>query len=105
MGEMKTILDNKMRHVKDDVEETLEIERRKLNIAIHGVPDRPVDAEKNTDSVEEILSEGLHMDFDRHIENMMRIGKLTEGRPRPLKILLKSIDSKRKYYLEQEFEG
>jgi len=56
MGEMKTILDNNVKHVKEDVEETLEIERRKLNIIIHGVPEK---VEKDTDSVEKILSEGL----------------------------------------------
>jgi len=93
MGEMKTMLDNNVKHVKEDVEETLEIERRKLNIVIYGVPD--IDAEKDTDSVEEILTEGLHMDFKRHVEKMMRIGRLTEGRPRPLRILLKTIDSKK----------
>jgi len=94
MGEMKTVLDNNVKHVKEDVEETLEIERRKLNIVIHRVPD--IDAEKDTDSVEEILTEGLHMDFERHIETLMRIGRLTEGKPRPLRILLKSIDRKKK---------
>jgi len=73
MGEMKTVLDNNVKHVKEDVEETLEIERRKLNIVIHGVQD--IDVEKDTDSVEEILSEDLHMDFDRHIE------KKDENRP------------------------
>lgn len=93
LGEMKTKLDHNVKHVKDDVEETLEIERRKLNIVIHGVPD--IDAEKDLESVEEIMGEGLHMDFDRHIDKMMRIGRLTEGRPRPLRILLKSIDSKK----------
>jgi len=93
VGEMKTILDNNVKHVKEDVEETLEIERRKLNIVIHGVQD--IDAEKDTDSVEEILTEGLHTDFERHIEKMMRIGRLTEGRPMPLRILWKSIDSKK----------
>ena len=53
------------------------------------------DAEKDIDSVGEIIEKGLHMDFGRHIDKMMRIGRLTEGRPRPLKILLKSIDSKK----------
>jgi len=52
-----------------------------LNIVIHGVPD--IDAEKDTESVEEIFTEGLHMDYERHIEKMMRIGRLMEGRPRP----------------------
>ena len=59
MGEIKIKLDNNVKHVKDDVEETLEIERRKLNIIIHGVPD--IDANKDIDSVMEIIGEGLHM--------------------------------------------
>ena len=45
--------------------------------------------------MEEIIGEGLHMYFDRHVDKMMRIGRLTYGRPRPLRILLKSIDSKK----------
>ena len=83
MGDMKIKLDN---DVKDDVEETLEIERKKLNIIINGMPD--IDANKAIDSVEEIIGEGLHMDLDRYVDKMMRIGRLTYGRPRPLRILL-----------------
>jgi hypothetical protein len=93
MGDMRTQLENNVKHVKDDVEEKLEIERRKLNIVIHGVPE--CDAEKDIESVEEIIGEGLHMTFDRHIDSMMRMGRVTEGRPRPLRIVLKSFDSKK----------
>ena len=71
------------------------LEKRKLNIVIHGVPE--TDAEHDIESVAEIIiGEGLHMDFKRQEGKMMRIGRLTEGgRPRPLRVSLKTIDGKK----------
>ena len=63
--------------VKEDVEEALEIERRKLNLVFHGVPE--TDAEQDIEQVAEILGTGPHMDFDRHVSSMYRIGKLDES--------------------------
>ena len=57
------------------------LKKRKLNIVIHGVIE--TDAEQDIDYVAEIIGEGLHMDFERHVVKTMRIGRLTEGgRPR-----------------------
>ncbi len=56
------------------MEESLEIERRKLNLIIHGVMDE--DAEKDVEAVTEILGEGLKMDFGRHVDKMQRIGRM-----------------------------
>src|SRR5664279_3695907 len=67
-------------NVREAVEEKLEIERRKRNLVIHGVPE--TDAEQDIDTFAEIIGEGLHMDFDRHIETLMRIGRLVEGKKR-----------------------
>ena len=71
----------------------MEIERRKNNIVIHGLPDS--DAEKDIEEVIELLNVGLHMDFDRHVEKVVRIGRLTDGKLRPLRAILKSVDSKK----------
>jgi hypothetical protein len=75
---------------KENVEETLEIERRKKNLVIHGVPE--TDAEQDTDAISEILGEGLHTDLERHVSSVMRIGKLDVNRPRPIRLVIKSMD-------------
>jgi len=94
---LKTELDSKVKKtvigVKEDVEETLEIERRKMNLVIHGVPE--VDAEHDIGAISEILGTGLHMNFDRHVASVMRIGKLYENRPRPIRPVIKSMDGKK----------
>jgi hypothetical protein len=58
--------------VKEDVEDTLEIERRQCNIVFHGILE--TDAEKEIDSVAAKLGEGLYFNFDRHV--LARIGGL-----------------------------
>ena len=46
-------------------------------------------------TVAELIGEGLHMDFGRHVAKMIRIGRLTEGcRPKPLRASLKLVDGK-----------
>jgi len=94
---LKTELDSKVKKtvigVKEDVEETLEIERRKLNLVIHGVPE--VDAEHDIGAISDILGTGLHMEFDRHVASVMRIGKLDENRRRPIRLIIKSMDGKK----------
>jgi hypothetical protein len=90
---MSTRLDNNVKHVKEDVEEILEIERRKMNIVIHGVQES--NTEKDIVTVTDILGKGLHMDFARHVDSVTRIGKFTEGKSRPLRLSLKSLDSKK----------
>jgi hypothetical protein len=84
---------NTVKVVKEDVEEALEIERRKMNLVIHGVPE--TDAEQDIGQIEEILASGLHMDFDRHVEKVMRIGKPDENKPRPIRLVIKTLDGKK----------
>ena len=43
--------------------EALEIERHKMNLVFHGVPE--TDAEQDIEQVTEILGTGVHMDFER----------------------------------------
>jgi len=91
---MESRINESVQHVKEDVEESMEIERRKGNVVIHGVPE--LDAEKDMEQVLDIFGKGLHLDFERHVEKMHRIGKLVEGRPRPIKVMLKTaVDGKK----------
>jgi hypothetical protein len=64
--------------MKEAIEKSLEIEKRKYNIAIYGVPEN--DEDKDIDSVAAILGDGLHLDFDRHVEKMARIARLVLSR-------------------------
>jgi hypothetical protein len=80
--------------MKEEVEESLEIERRKMNLIIHGLKDD--DAEADVDEVIKLFEDGLKMDYSRHVDKIMRIGRrVTENKLRPLKIILKSLDSRK----------
>ena len=58
VNEMKNEIDSRSRRtvkvVKEDVEQALEIERRRLNLVIHGVPESA--AEHDIDQIAEILA-------------------------------------------------
>lgn len=52
--------------------------------------------QNRTDFVAEIIGEGLHMDFERHVRKMLSISRLEAGgRPRPLRVSSKSIVGKK----------
>ena len=91
LNDIKTVMDSQARKtvmvVKEDVKEALEVERRKMNLVIHGVPE--MDAEQDIEQVAKILRMELHMDFDRHVSSMFRIAKLDESKPRLLRIVVK----------------
>jgi len=97
VNDMKIEMDSQVRKtvmvVREAVEEALKIEIRKMNLVIHGVPD--IDAEHDFYQVAAILGNGLHMDFDRHVSSMTRIWKIEENKPRPLRIVVKSLDGKK----------
>lgn len=63
-----------------------------MNLMIHEVPE--TDAVQDKDAMSEILSRGLHMEFDRHDASGMIIGKADENRPRPIR--LESMHGKKK---------
>ena len=69
-----------------------------MNLVKHGVPER--DAEQDLDAIAEILQTGLHMNFERHVASVMRIGKLDENKPRPIRLVVKK-EARSKYCLEQ----
>lgn len=97
MGKMKSDLESQVtssvRHVKEDVEESLEIERRKCNLIIHGVPE--ADAEQDVEAVIEVFGQGLKLDFGRHVDKMLRIGRLVEAKSRPIRLMIKTLDGKK----------
>jgi hypothetical protein len=45
--------------------------------------------------VVEIMNDVLHMDFTRNADKMERIGRLVDGRSRPLKVMLKRLEGKK----------
>src|SRR6266568_5023925 len=90
-----------------DVEENLDIESRKCNLIFHGVKEMDEggeDSEVDNDShcadhqdrhmLEEILRVGMKLDASRHIEAVSRIGKFVERKLRPIKVKVKSLESK-----------
>jgi hypothetical protein len=90
----------KVKIMKDDVEESLEIEKRKSNLIFHGVKEsesvQQDSDEKHPDSImiDEILKVGLKMDASRHIEEVSRIGRYVAGKVRPLRVKIRSIESR-----------
>ena len=95
---------DKVKVVKEDVAEALEMEKRRANIVFHGIKESVVtldqlggnilDKSPDQDAVEEILKTGLRLDATRHIEEVQRIGRYTEGKTRPLRVRVKTIEAK-----------
>jgi hypothetical protein len=91
---MQSQLDSTVREMKEEMEENLEIERRKMNIIIHGLTDK--DGEDDVGEVIKLMEEGLKLDYSRHVEGMVRIGRrISEQKPRPLKIMLTRAESRK----------
>jgi hypothetical protein len=91
---MTSQLNTTVKEMKEEVKESLEIERRKMNLVIHGLKDE--DAEADVDQVIKLFEEGLKMDYLRHVDKIMRTGqRVIENKPRPLKIILKGLDSRK----------
>jgi hypothetical protein len=42
-----------------------------------------------------MMDEVLHMDFTRNVDKVERIGRLVEGRVRPLRVMLKRLEGKK----------
>lgn len=99
--EEKLIIEKKVsEEVKMVMEEKVEIDRRKGNIIIWNVKESDVDDERevgvspDTEMAKEILRDGLRMDAERHIDEVGRIGRYQAGKMRPLRIKVKSEESK-----------
>lgn len=86
--------------MKQDVEESLEIDKRKCNLVFHGVKESGPDSldkemmSPDQDFVEEILKVGLHLDASRHMEKIQRIGKHSEGKTRLLRVKIRTFDAR-----------
>ena len=91
---MDVIIDRKVKGVKEDLVEKMEVDKRKLNLILRGVkesvanPDDSVDNDLTLDqkdmlTAKEILKLGLNMDGDRHIEGIQRIDRAKADKIRP----------------------
>jgi hypothetical protein len=94
-------VDLKVKTMREDVEEKMEIEKRRSNVILHGVKEAGIVTveELLTNSpdrvaLDEILQEGLRLDASRHIEEVVRIGKLVPGKCRPLRVKIKSVEGR-----------
>lgn len=91
---MRSQLDSSAKELKDEMEESLEIECRKMNLVIHGLKDE--NGEVDVEEVIKLFDIGLKMDYERHVEKITRIGRtINEQKIRPLKMVLKSVDSRK----------
>lgn len=107
-GIEKKWVDIKVKNVKEDVEESIEIDKRRNNIVFHGVKEQgPVevmnlddllvsDFAKTPDQelVEEILKVGLRIDASRHIEEVQRIGRYDSGKIRPIRVRIRTFEAR-----------
>ena len=103
-------MDSKVKSVKEDVEESIEIETRKNNIIFHGVKEQGQAEVVNRDVlllsdfaktpdhelVEEILKGGLKIDASRHIEEVQRIGRYVAGKVRPIRVRIRTFEARNK---------
>lgn len=102
---LKVEVDGRIKNMKEDVAESLEIEKRRGNLVFHGVKEDFGKEETNEDAkqlIDEIIGTALKMDPSRHIESVSRIGKRVvnvadaDGKIkfRPIRVKVTSIDSK-----------
>lgn len=93
---------DKVKVVKEDVAESMEIEMRKTNLIFYGVKECDVldlDYSLNVKSpdqekVEEVMKAGLRIDASRHIDDVQRIGRFVNGKVRPLRVKVKSFEAR-----------
>jgi hypothetical protein len=83
----------KIKVVSDKVEEELEIERRKYNLIFHGIA--ADETMSDVDIVKHVVAHGLKLDHTRHVEDVTRIGKSVEGKVRPIRVKVRSLESKK----------
>lgn len=91
-------VDDKVKNIQRECTESLQLEKRRKNIVIHGVKE----SESSTDSamVYDILSKGLKVDPERYVEEVTRIGQKKEQRDqnkehiRPIRVKVKNVEGK-----------
>ena len=105
MEGLESRVDGKVKNLKEDVEESLEIEKRKGNLIFHGVKEiTRVQSdddgnEHDRQMIEEILRVGLKMDPSRHISEVSRIGrydeeKIKDGKITSIRVKVSTAESK-----------
>lgn len=83
-----------LKTVQEDVEEKMEIERRKSNLMIFGIKEN--DPEQDVETLAQIMQEALKVDYSRHVDDMIRVGKFSVvDKPRPIKIKIKTIEGRK----------
>ena len=92
-------VDGKVKQLSEDMSETLEIEKRKGNLVFHGLKEGKDSNDTNEkphdwQMVEELLRNGLKLDPSRHVDEVTRIGRSAEGKIRPLRVKIKSMESR-----------
>jgi hypothetical protein len=84
--------------LNEDVDEKLEIERRKSNLIFHGVKEITQPGSEGVDSdyetAMEIIASGLHLDARKHVEEVQRIGKFAPDKIRPLRVKVKTFEGR-----------
>jgi hypothetical protein len=90
-------VDVKVKVMSAKVEEEMEIERRKYNLIFHGVKESETMAD--SDIIKNIVANGLKLDPNRHIDDVMRIGKTVSGKIRPIRITARSFESRKEILL------
>ena len=79
----------KFGEIKKDVE-SLEIEKKRTNVIFHGVKESN-DLAEDVEKIKEILSNGLSLDWERHLGEMNRIGVKMDDKIRPIRLVVKSV--------------
>ena len=101
MANTKTDKDLIRQVIREEKEEELESEQRKLNVIVHHLlesklgtlEDRKRD---DSDTVQSLISEALHVDID--VENVFRLGAFSrdQQRTRPVRFTVQNMEGKRR---------
>jgi hypothetical protein len=86
-------VNDSVRTIRKDVEESLELEKRKNSFIVHGMKEDD-DDDRDWQKVKELLNDGLRMEADRHIEEVRRVGKTVKDKTRPLRVKIGTIEGK-----------
>ena len=92
-------VNDKVKLVKEDLAEQIEIEKRKQNVVMWGLSENGTDeasceGTKDTEAVKEVIMEGLNIDADRHVIQVQRIGKFVVGRTRPVRVKIQTLEGR-----------
>jgi len=94
-------MDDKVKVVKEDLAEKMEIEKRKHNIVLWGLLENGTNESniegaksKDLEAVNEVLKKGLKIDAERHVIEVHRIGKLDSGKARPMRVKIQTLEAR-----------